>query len=336
MRLRSAVFWLLLGALVIVALLHVGEIEKVLHLLRSLRWQWLAATGIAQCLTYITTAWALQGILATLDVHLPWRRVWRSVVAFVLGWQTVPTAGVGGLVLWSMGLSQLGVQRESAVASGILYDALDYIAFFALLATGVLILLLEHSLPTGLLVPLVLLSVVILAVVAVAVGLLSHEARVLAVVNRLVHAANSMLGWLGRAPLDAVPICATTRRFYENWRTLGIRWRSLVRPAMWILAARLLDVLTLQLLFAAVGYPMAWGALTLGFVYANFASIASILPTGLGILDASLVLLYSWFGAPLAIAVVVTLLFRFLAYWLPIPYGLYIYHRIAHAPTGGV
>jgi uncharacterized protein (TIRG00374 family) len=250
------------------------------------------------------------------------------VVAFVLGWQTVPTAGVGGLVLWSLGLSRLGVPREGAVASGILYAVLDYVALFVLLAVGMLVLLLERSLPPAMLVPLVLMSLAILAAAATVAGLLSREERGIAIIKRMVSAANGMLVSLGRISLDAARISATASQFYADWRTMGVRWRHLLVPAWWVLAARVLDVLTLQVLFAAAGHPMPWGALAVGFVYANFASAVSVLPTGLGVLDASLAILFAGLGAPLPVAVVVTLLFRFLAYWLPIPYGLYVYQRI--------
>lgn len=327
---RSAIFWGLLALLVLVALLHLAEIRHVVRLLRGIAWWRLLLALAAQGLTYGATVLGLQRLLRVLGHPLAFRRVWGPGIALVLGGQTVPTAGVGGLVLWTIGLQREGVPREAAIVSGVLYSVLDYAAFLALLVAGVAILLAEHSVPHLLLVTLTATSVMLVAVVVAGVLLARREERLLAVAAKAVDGINWVLARLHLALVREEAVASRVDAVYGAWREGGTGHYRVWLPGVWVLASRGLDVVTLQVLFAAVGAPLGVGAITLGYVYANFASFVSLLPTGLGVLDASLAALYASLGAPLAAAVVVTLLFRALAYWLPIPYAIYLYRRLVH------
>ena len=85
------------------------------------------------------------------------------------------------------------------------------------------------------------------------------------------------------------------------------------------LVALLLDCLTILLLFWAVGVWPHFSVVLLGYSLAYFFSTISSLPGGGGTFEALMVVTMTNLGIEAAIALSVTLLYRLLAFWLPLP-----------------
>jgi len=93
------------------------------------------------------------------------------------------------------------------------------------------------------------------------------------------------------------------------------------------LANWVLDVLVLYLFFLAVGHHQHFGALLVAYGVANLVSVIPITPSGLGVMEATLVAISVGFGAPRSAAVVAVLGYRLVNFWLPLPVGLAAYVR---------
>jgi uncharacterized protein (TIRG00374 family) len=77
-----------------------------------------------------------------------------------------------------------------------------------------------------------------------------------------------------------------------------------------------LDVATLGACFIAFRYPISPGALLIGYGLVLLLSGLAALPGGLGLVDASLAVIFTRLGAPGAVAVAAALSYRLIAFWL--------------------
>ncbi len=74
--------------------------------------------------------------------------------------------------------------------------------------------------------------------------------------------------------------------------------------------------------FHALGFPIGLDVLVAGYVIASNVVSLLLMPEGIGVMGISLSATHTSLGVPASIVVVATLLFRFIAFWLPIGAGL--------------
>jgi len=91
------------------------------------------------------------------------------------------------------------------------------------------------------------------------------------------------------------------------------------------------DSITLFALFQGLGVEITFLSVFVGFVLTKIISLLPFLPGSLILFEGSMTLLYVRFGVPFAVAAVVTILYRVLSFWLPIPVGFFLYRRLQNA-----
>jgi uncharacterized protein (TIRG00374 family) len=92
------------------------------------------------------------------------------------------------------------------------------------------------------------------------------------------------------------------------------------------------DLLSLALMFLALGYWPGFGPLAVAYAAANIASAIPLTPGGLGVIEVTLVAVTVGFGAPRATAVLAVLGYRIVNYWLPLIPGAVAYLRLKLRP----
>ncbi|MEY9951599.1 YbhN family protein [Leifsonia sp. EB34] len=155
-------------------------------------------------------------------------------------------------------------------------------------------------------------------------------AALLLVVGFVVWVVLQRTAWLSetvgrledRAPalrrLHLTTIIASAR---DQLTVLGQRPRRLVLCAGLALGNWLLDALSLWLILAALGSPVAPGPLLSAYGVATVLAQLPITPGGLGLVEGVLVPALVAFGVPADTALLGVLGWRALEFWLPIPFG---------------
>ena len=90
----------------------------------------------------------------------------------------------------------------------------------------------------------------------------------------------------------------------------------------------LFDLLSLDLMFLALGYQPGFGPLAVAYAAANIASAIPVTPGGLGVIEVTMVAITVGFGAPRPTAVLAVLGYRIVNYWLPLIPGATAYLRL--------
>lgn len=87
-------------------------------------------------------------------------------------------------------------------------------------------------------------------------------------------------------------------------------------------------VLVVIFCFSAFGDPIGLGVLITGFAVGIAVGLFSMIPGGLRAQEASMAGIYSLLGIPLEQAVLVSLLFRLVYYFVPFGVSLVLYRRL--------
>jgi uncharacterized protein (TIRG00374 family) len=151
--------------------------------------------------------------------------------------------------------------------------------------------------------------------------------------------ANGPLLWIGgvlqrmrnrvlrrRTPLDGLPERLVDERDLIR-RVLGAGWwQALIYSAgNW-----LLDLAALLFALAAVGAEPRASVVLLAYVVAAFLGMIHITPGGLGFVEAGLLGTLGLAGVSTQEAVLATLIYRLVSFWLPMPAGAVAYFLAAH------
>jgi uncharacterized protein (TIRG00374 family) len=100
--------------------------------------------------------------------------------------------------------------------------------------------------------------------------------------------------------------------------TLGARWKAAILAAA---GSTAFDYLALLAALRAVGADPRPSLVVLAYTAGELLALVPFTPGGLGFVEAGLVGMLTLAGVPAADAVTATLLYRLVAYWLPIPAG---------------
>ncbi len=119
-----------------------------------------------------------------------------------------------------------------------------------------------------------------------------------------------------------VPDRAHLDRFYDAITTLRVDPGSSLPVLAHALAAKVIGASVLVACLAAVGADIGPGAALLVYALALVAAASTILPGGVGAVEATMTVLLTSYGVPTSVALAGTLAFRLLDLWLPIVVGL--------------
>jgi uncharacterized membrane protein YbhN (UPF0104 family) len=325
--LRDLLTLLLLGLAVHLILPQIATLEHSLQVIKGMTWWAVALAAGAQVLSYLGSGVLLQAIVAmTRDRLSVMRGMLITAASYSLGLVAGGMVGSGAArYRWVRGS---GASAEGALLAGwlpaLVYDGvLLFVSIF-----GLLYLLVVHKLtaPQALSFALILL---LLSLVAAAIVWGSHHRP------QLTNLATRLAGrWaaLRRRPYDPTSAQASVGRLFSAWDRLDNGgWRG---PALGAALNTIFDMLTLYLVFIAAGHRVSPAVLLAGYGLPLLLGKAPLLPGGVGIVESTMVALYTGLGVPKEIVVVVILIYRFLSFWLPSLAGFPLIPYLQHA-TGG-
>jgi uncharacterized membrane protein YbhN (UPF0104 family) len=125
-----------------------------------------------------------------------------------------------------------------------------------------------------------------------------------------------------RGPTEPDP--AHVDRFYAAVATLRADPMAVAPVLAHAMAAKAIGAAVLMAALASVGADIGPEAALLVYVMALAAAAVTLLPGGLGAVEATMTLLLAGYGVPSTTALAGTIAFRFLDLWLPIIVGLVV------------
>jgi len=233
-----------------------------------------------------------------------------------------PSAGMGGMAVFISNANRNGQSPGKVTVISILFVFIDYLAFMVVLTLGLIILFRHNNLhPTE-----IAASTVILAI-ALALGFLLYLG------SRSDNALGNALAWMARVVNRIVkPFIKreylSEKRAHEfshemasDLKSLPEKSKSLIKPLLFALANKALMMGILMASFFSFQVPFTAGTIIGGFSIAYLFLIVSPTPSGIGIVEGVMPLALTSLRVPWSQAVIITLAYRGVTFWLPLGVG---------------
>jgi uncharacterized protein (TIRG00374 family) len=233
-----------------------------------------------------------------------------------------PTIGMSGMAFFISHAVRNGRSVGKLTVVTMLALFLDYIAFLFVLTLGLIVLFRRNNLD-----PAEIVASIVMFTIAAGFGFLlylgSRSAEALGnALARMARLVNRILApFIHRPYLSEARAHAFAQEMAEDLKSLPRRINSLAIPLLYSVAAKSLLICVLLTVFIAFDVPVSAGTIIGGFAISYLFIIITPTPAGVGIVEGVMPLALSSLRVPWSEAVVVTLAYRGMTFWLPLAVG---------------
>ena len=319
---RKFIFILVLFLGAAFVYLSFGELESIVETLRQGHLWFVLLALVIQAAWFFVSGLTYQSLYHILGMESSVKRFALLSAAANFVNTIAPSAGMSGMAVF---ISHANRNRQSpgkATVVSMLYLFLDYIAFLCVLALGLIVLFRRNDLnPTE-----IIASGVIFAIAAALGSLLylgskSADAlgNALASLARLVN--RMARPFIHREYLSESRAHEFANEMADDLKSLPERPRSLLKPLLFAFANKALMICILMVSFLSFQVPFSAGTIIGGFAISYLFLIVSPTPSGIGIVEGIMPLALSSLRVPWSQAVIITLAYRGITFWVPLGVG---------------
>ena len=241
----------------------------------------------------------------------------------------MPTAGVGGIAIFVNAAKKDGHSTGKVTLAAALFVLFDLAAFLAVLGMGMIVLIRRNDLDAGeISASLILLSIASVLAFTLYLGFRSAElmGNFLARLSRLV---NTILRpFIRRDYLREERAHEFAHEMADGLVSLPDRPRGLLKPLFLAFVNKGLLICILLCAFLAFEVPFSSGTIIGGFAIGYLFMIVSPTPSGIGVVEGVLPLALKSLRVIWSQAVVVTIVYRAMTFWVPLGVGALAFRNL--------
>ena len=302
--------------------LSFGELQTIMQTLRQGNFWFVLIALVIEFGWFAVAGLTFRSLYLLLGIH---ETVYKlSLLSAAANFVNIvaPSAGMGGMVVFMSNAHRSGLSRGKITIASMLYILLDYIAFLVVLTLGLIVLFRRNDLDGSEIAA----SAVIFSIAA-ALGFLMYLG------SRSATALGNALAWMARI-VNRVARPFIHREYLSEARahefahdmagdlkSLPERPRSLMLPLAYAFANKSLLMCILISIFLAFQVPFTAGTIIGGFAISYLFLIVSPTPSGIGIVEGVMPLALSSLRVPWSQAVIITLAYRGITFWVPLGVG---------------
>jgi len=311
---------LLLGVVFIAS--HFAEVEKIAVILQRGDWRFIFLAVLLILIWMINLAGSYKTIFTVLGLNESFTRLLILTTAANFINVIAPSGGLGGMAIFIAEARQKGNTGARALVAGALFVIFDYFGFFLFLGSGLIVLFRRNILGGTEIAASVILFLLWLGMsVLVYLGFKSEQAL------------SDALAWVARTGNRLLKPLPREKKFseqaarsiahdaVEGLNEIRNRPLELIYPFLLAISNKTILLLIFFALFKAYQVPASIGTLIAGTSLAYLFEIVSPTPYGIGIVEGILTLAFRSMYIPVSEALVITLAFRGVTFWLPLFLG---------------
>ncbi|OQA52978.1 MAG: hypothetical protein BWY43_00266 [candidate division WS2 bacterium ADurb.Bin280] len=241
-----------------------------------------------------------------------------------------PAGGLSGMTIFISEAEDQGMSKSRAIFVNIFIYFLIYSVFIAALLFGLFYLFFNHQLQKYIIITAAILFGMIVVILFAAIIAFEGASRVKNVIGFIAKLVNSVAGFLQRRKIiiSNTDVHVVSEEVHECIKILKRKSKGLFLPVLHVFLLEAIDVITLYYLFLSFGYPVYPGVLITLYSVGVLFSLVSITPSGLGIVEATMILVAAGLGIPVELASVVVIGYRLVTFWLPFLLGYYSFRKM--------
>lgn len=322
LHMRKFLFILIIFLCAAFIYLSFGELESVVETLQRGN-LWFIMLGILfQLCWFVVTGYTYLSLyrLLGMDESLYQTSLLAAAANFVS--TIAPSAGMGGVVVFLSEASRKGHSPGKVTIVSMLFVFLDYVAFLSVLAVGLIVLIRRNDLD-----PSEIIASAVMFAIASALGFLlylgskSADAlgNALASMARLVN--RIVKPFIHREYLSEARAHEFAHEIAADLKSLPQKKNSLLLPLLSAFAGKALTMCVLMASFLSFDVPFSAGTIIGGFSISYLFLVVSPTPSGIGIVEGIMPLALSSLRVPWSQAIIITLAYRGITFWLPLGIG---------------
>ena len=322
------VIFLFLGVGIVA--LSFGELETTLATLQKAHLRYMVLAIALEALWMVNVGLTYKSIYHLLGIEESRDRLTLVAAASNFINIVAPTAGMSGIAVFANDARRRGHPPGKATLAGALFLLVDQAAFLLVLGLGWIVLIRRNDLNAGeISASLLILAIACIFTFLLYLGYRSADAlgNVLA---RIAHATNRILRlFLHRDYLSEERAHAFAAEVAEGLADLPEHSaRRLLRPLLHALLNRTLLIGILLCAFLSFDVPFSAGTIIAGWAIGYLFLIISPTPNGIGVVEGLMPLTLTSLRVPYEAAVVVTLAYRAITFWLLLAVGAWAFRRL--------
>lgn len=323
-----------MGLLLVAFLGFVGYIlwsdrEELSNVLASVEPTGLLIPIALGLLSYVAMARSYQGIAHAAGADLPfsaWLRI--TFVSNTINY-IVTSGGLSGLAVRMLLLSKHGVASGRAVVISFVQTFLTNFTLLLFIVAGLASLVMREHVPQ---------VELIAGITAVIIFSLVLSYATILVVNRrarrltlffLTHRLHQVMQrFVPRFTPKRRRLLRLRRNMNEGFDFLMERRAKMIWPVIWILVDWILTLAILWSAFRLLNNPVPATVVLIGFGVAVLASLISLVPGGLGIMEGSMTTVFVSLGVPKSTALLASLVFRLSYHVTPLLVSAFLFRGL--------
>lgn len=322
LHMRKFIFVLLIFLAAALVYLSFGELESIVQTLQHGNIWFILLAVLIQFGWLLMAGLLLQSLYRVLDMQETMYRLALLSASTIFVNIVAPSVGMGGMAYFISHAVRSGQSAGKVTIVNMLWLFLDYVAFMVVLTLGLIVLFRRNDLDST-----EIAASAVMFVIAGGLGFLlylgSRSAdklgNVLAVLARLINRIAKP--FIHRAYLNEARAHEFAHEMAGDLQSLRERYHSLIIPFLYALLSKALLMCVLLVVFLAFQVPFSAGTIIGGFAIAYLFLIVSPTPAGVGIIEGVMPLALSSLRVPWSEAVVVTLAYRGITFWIPLGFG---------------
>jgi phosphatidylglycerol lysyltransferase len=323
-------FALLVAGFLWVLINRFAEIRQLLGTLIQGQWAWIALAAGLQVSYYLIYAALVQAAFRLVDIPAKVRDLLPITFASLFVNATTPTAGTAGAALFIDDARRRGHSAAAATAGTLLVQASIFGVFILFLSVGLAYLFSYHNLTT-----LELMSATIMfALAGMLFGVLMlalwRPDWLRSLFTGFARLINGMGSWVKRPFILSEHWAEKSAQDFSSAASAIRAHPTQVAVTLLIaLGLHLTSLVSLYCLFRAFHQTPTPVILVVGYAMSFLFMIVSPTPSGIGVVEVVVPLVYSSMGVPAAAGTAVTLSFRGLSFWLPMLLGFFLLRQLS-------
>ncbi len=314
---------LLMVAAIYVLVPKVLDTQNALDKLGDANAMWIAIALAFNVLAFFSYVALFRGVVGERVLHLEWRESYQITMAGLAATRLFSAGGAGGIVLTYWALRKAGMPTRQAACRMVAFLVLLYAVYLiALVLDGILLRtgILNGANPAGLtIVPAALAGAAIAVILLLALIPEDVERRLAGFARGYRFARYAKR--LASGPATLASGTRTAISFVRDPSRGGLA----VLGAVGFWAA---NIAILWAAFHAFDTEVPLGVVVQGFFVGMVANLFPFAPGGVGAVDAGMIGTFVLFGVPSAEVFAAVLTYRLIAFWLPIPPGIFAFLQL--------
>jgi uncharacterized protein (TIRG00374 family) len=132
----------------------------------------------------------------------------------------------------------------------------------------------------------------------------------------------------------AETVTALLQKVVDRMKILFTNPELVVKAGIWAAANWILDATSLWVFLLAFGAHVSPVDVLVAYGLANILAVIPLTPSGLGVIEITIIAVLKGFGVPSGVAAAGVLSWRLVNFWLPIPFGGVSYLSLRFGRTG--